>query len=124
MATQHLGLLQEREETELHKTRLLNVEEKPFKRITGRLLVKRGGAPVLSRAAAAMALFTLQTYAPSGGAGHRTGFRGGGPLTTLALPGPPPGEPPTLWHLLWANVGPGRPPARRPGRVGRRESPL
>lgn len=38
MATQHFGLLEERDENELHKTRLLNVEEKPFKRITKRLI--------------------------------------------------------------------------------------
>lgn len=72
------------------------------------LLVKRGGAPVLSRAAAAMALFTLQAFAPSGGAGHRTGFRGGGPLTTLVVP-PPWRKARTLWHLLWANVASGAP---------------
>ncbi|KAI1799811.1 Tho complex subunit 7-domain-containing protein [Daldinia bambusicola] len=38
MATSHFGLLDEREENELHKTRLLNVEEKPFKRLTKRLV--------------------------------------------------------------------------------------
>ncbi|KAI0854125.1 Tho complex subunit 7-domain-containing protein [Daldinia vernicosa] len=38
MATSHFGLLEEREENELHKTRLLNVEEKPFKRLTKRLI--------------------------------------------------------------------------------------
>ncbi|KAI0184568.1 Tho complex subunit 7-domain-containing protein [Xylaria flabelliformis] len=38
MATQHFGLLDEREETELHKTRLLAVEERPFKRLTKRLV--------------------------------------------------------------------------------------
>ncbi|KAH9998891.1 Tho complex subunit 7-domain-containing protein [Xylariaceae sp. FL0662B] len=38
MASSHFGLLEEREETELHKTRLLNVEEKPFKRLTKRLV--------------------------------------------------------------------------------------
>lgn len=64
------------------------------------LLNKRGRVENLGRAAAAMALFTLQTYAPAGGAGNRTGLRGGGPLTTLALP---PGEVP-LWRVLWANV--------------------
>ena len=32
---------------------------------------------------AAMALFSLQLNAPSGGQGYRTGLRGGGPLTTL-----------------------------------------
>ncbi|KAI8635498.1 Tho complex subunit 7-domain-containing protein [Xylariaceae sp. FL1651] len=38
MATSHFGLLEEREETELHKTRLLAVEERPFKRLTKRLV--------------------------------------------------------------------------------------
>jgi CRISPR system Cascade subunit CasA len=64
--------------------------------------VKRDAVTTMSRAAAAMALFTLQTFAPAGGAGNRVGLRGGGPLTTLALPrwdGILP-----LWHLLWANV--------------------
>ena len=35
-------------------------------------------------AAAAIVLYALQSFAPSGGAGHRTSMRGGGPLTTLA----------------------------------------
>lgn len=55
---------------------------------------------VLSRTGAAIALMTLQTMAPSGGAGHRTSLRGGGPLTTFVQPGPRP----TLWQWLWANV--------------------
>ncbi|KAI1485487.1 Tho complex subunit 7-domain-containing protein [Biscogniauxia mediterranea] len=38
MSATHFGLLDEREESELHKTRLLNVEEKPFKRLTKRLV--------------------------------------------------------------------------------------
>jgi CRISPR system Cascade subunit CasA len=67
------------------------------------LFVKRGGVSVLSRAAAAMALFTLQTYAPSGGQGHRTSLRGGGPLTTLAVARHA-GRPPNLWGRLWPNV--------------------
>ncbi|HMT44332.1 MAG TPA: type I-E CRISPR-associated protein Cse1/CasA [Chakrabartia sp.] len=50
------------------------------------LFVKRGRADVLGRPAAAMALITLQSYAPSGGQGHRTSMRGGGPLTTLVEP--------------------------------------
>ena len=67
------------------------------------LFVKRGGAPVLSRAAAAMALFTLNSYAPSGGAGHRTSLRGGGPLTTLVFAEHSTfGS--TLWGRLWPNV--------------------
>jgi CRISPR system Cascade subunit CasA len=67
------------------------------------LFVKRGTVSVLSRAAAAMALFTLQAYAPSGGQGHRTSLRGGGPLTTLAL-AQRIGQPPNLWGRLWPNV--------------------
>ena len=67
------------------------------------LFVKRGGAPVLCRAAASMALFTLNCYAPSGGAGHRTSLRGGGPMTTLIVAGHPRmGD--TLWGRLWPNV--------------------
>lgn len=64
------------------------------------LLVKRGRAARLARATAAIALYTLQSWAPAGGAGNRTGLRGGGPLLTLVVP-----EGKTsLWHLLWANV--------------------
>jgi len=66
--------------------------------------VKRGRTTALSRAGAAIALLTLQTSAPSGGAGHRTSLRGGGPLTTLVLPGTPDNSDPTLWQRLWANV--------------------
>lgn len=62
--------------------------------------VKRGQAAALCPACAATALLTLQLNAPSGGVGHRTGLRGGGPLTTL-LVGQPPGG---LWRDLWLNV--------------------
>jgi CRISPR system Cascade subunit CasA len=64
------------------------------------LFVKSGRAEVFSLSAAAIALLTLQTMAPAGGAGHCTSLRGGGPLTTLVLPN----APATLWHRLWANV--------------------
>ena len=67
------------------------------------LFVKRRAAPVLSRAAAAMALYTLNSYAPSGGAGHRTSLRGGGPLTTLVLADHPTFGG-TLWGRIWPNV--------------------
>ncbi len=67
------------------------------------LFVKRRDGMRLSRAAAAMALFTLNCYAPVGGAGHRTSLRGGGPMTTLVSPEHPQlGN--TLWGRLWANV--------------------
>lgn len=65
--------------------------------------IKRGTVEGISPYWAAIALFTLQINAPSGGQGHRVSLRGGGPLTTLVLP---PDEPEynTLWHRLWLNV--------------------
>ena len=67
------------------------------------LFVKRNDAMALCRGAAAMALFTLSAYAPSGGAGHRTSLRGGGPLTTLAVVCHGRLDE-TLWGRLWPNV--------------------
>jgi CRISPR system Cascade subunit CasA len=64
------------------------------------LFVKRSHIGLLCSACTATALFTLQLNAPSGGAGHRTGLRGGGPLTTLLLA--PEGS--SLWCHLWLNV--------------------
>lgn len=69
--------------------------------------IKRGGINGLCPACAATALFTLQTNAPSGGAGHRTSLRGGGPLTTLvALDPTAEALEATLWRDLWLNVLP------------------
>ena len=61
--------------------------------------VKGGRVRALCPACAAAALLTLQVNAPSGGKGHRTGLRGGGPLTTLVLHS---GR--DLWRTLWMNV--------------------
>jgi CRISPR system Cascade subunit CasA len=72
------------------------------------LFIKRGLIENLCPACAATALFTLQTNAPSGGQGHRTSLRGGGPLTTLLLVDPNSEQATdiaaTLWHDLWLNV--------------------
>lgn len=68
------------------------------------LFQKRGRVTVLARSTAAIALHALQAFAPTGGAGHRTGLRGGGPLTTLALPSAD-GES-GLWRRIWLNVLP------------------
>lgn len=59
--------------------------------------IKRSGVTQLCQDCAAAALFSLQTNAPAGGQGHRTGLRGGGPLTTLVL-----GR--NLWETCWVNV--------------------
>ena len=67
------------------------------------LMVHRGRYGALDPEAAAMALFTFQAHAPSGGAGNRTSMRGGGPLVTLADPRD------GLWALVWANVPEGLP---------------
>ena len=66
---------------------------------------KRHDPLVLGRAGAAMALYTLQTFAPAGGRGNKTSLRGGGPMTTLVLPNEgDAGEPWLLWRQLWPNV--------------------
>jgi len=62
--------------------------------------IKRDTIGQLCHSCAAIALFTLQTNAPSGGVGHRVSLRGGGPLTTLIAPI----EDATLWQKLWLNV--------------------
>lgn len=63
--------------------------------------IKRGLGEALSPEMAVLGLFTLQINAPAGGQGHRTGLRGGGPLTTLVLPQE---ENTPLWQKLWLNV--------------------
>lgn len=82
------------------------------------LFVKRRRVRRLSRPAAAMALITMQTYAPAGGRGNRTSLRGGGPLTTLVDPrvdrtGEPLAHQLPLWQRLWANVETVQQAARR-----------
>jgi CRISPR system Cascade subunit CasA len=71
---------------------------------TAEHFVKPGRTTALSRAGAAIALLTLQTTAPEGGRGHVTSLRGGGPLSTLVVPGTTTGSPPSLWQRLWANM--------------------
>ncbi len=75
------------------------------------LFKKRGLVDVLSLPAAAMAVFALQSNAPSGGQGHRTSLRGGGPLRTLVLGG-------NLWETVWINVLPIAELAALPGGSG------
>lgn len=63
------------------------------------LFIHRGHIQSLCPACAAAALYTLQAFAPSGGKGHRTSMRGGGPLSTLLV-----GR--NLWESVWLNVVP------------------
>ncbi len=63
--------------------------------------VKRDAVTGLCYHCSATALLTLQINAPSGGQGHRTGIRGGGPLTTLVLPETSKNR---VWKILWLNV--------------------
>ena len=70
------------------------------------LLTHRDRYDAFGLPAAAMALYTLQAYAPSGGAGNRTSMRGGGPLTALVIPVAHDDAPPVpLWRKIFANVG-------------------
>ena len=68
------------------------------------LMVRRERYGALSLPEAAMSLYTLQSQAPSGGAGNRTSMRGGGPLVTLVEPRPEPAADAPLWDMVWANV--------------------
>lgn len=69
------------------------------------MMVRRNRYRVLGRPAAAMALYTLQDFAPSGGAGNRTSMRGGGPLVTLVEPV----ASATIWQIVYANTPSGMP---------------
>jgi len=72
----------------------------------GALTVREGRYPDLDLPMAAMALYAMQTQAPSGGRGNLTSLRGGGPMTVLVEPAYGPGG---LWPLVWANVPDGQP---------------
>lgn len=68
------------------------------------LFIKRTDELALCIEYAAAALITMQDFAPSGGAGHRTSMRGGGPLLTLLTPMRLNITMPNLWDIIWANV--------------------
>lgn len=68
------------------------------------LMTHRGRFAILGVRAAAAALYALQQFAPSGGAGNRTSMRGGGPMTTLALLRSAEGTDAALKRVLIANL--------------------
>ncbi len=70
---------------------------------------------------AAIALYTLQTFAPSGGVGHRVGIRGGGPLTTILLPNEKMDNSATLWEKIWLNIFPQEEVSSMTGNISKKE---
>lgn len=70
------------------------------------LMVKRKRYTSLDLPLAAISLYTLQAFAPSGGAGNRTSMRGGGPLVSLMKPLNGGTHP--LWKYVWCNVPEGQ----------------
>lgn len=66
--------------------------------------VKRARVCAMCPRCAATALFTLNLNGPAGGQGHRTGLRGGGPLTTLLIADGQSESVTSLWQTLWLNV--------------------
>jgi len=68
------------------------------------LFVKQDRIQQLCPGCAATALFSMQINAPSGGQGHRTSLRGGGPLTTLVILDGNSDLSNDLWHTMWLNV--------------------
>lgn len=59
--------------------------------------IKRGRVEGLCLSCTVQALLTLQLNAPAGGAGHRVGLRGGGPVNTIILED-------NLWKTAWSNI--------------------
>ena len=59
--------------------------------------VKRDTVKHLCKSCTATALLSHNLNASSDGVGYRTGLRGGGPLTTIAI-----GD--TLWETIWLNI--------------------
>jgi CRISPR system Cascade subunit CasA len=64
------------------------------------LLTHRNRFFAISTKVAGIALYGLQQFAPSGGAGNRTSLRGGGPMTTLIIPRSTKSKIPLIHQLL------------------------
>lgn len=97
---QDLLLLKEKKKEESVSSLLIDAPGSKTEKDNLDHFVKQGRTEQICPSCAAMALFTLQLNAPSGGNGHRVGVRGGGPLTTLVIPN----EQTSLWKKLWLNV--------------------
>lgn len=96
--------MQDLSEAELAQQEQSPIQDLLLNSMNSSLFIKPGTVERMSRAAAAMALITAQSYSTAAGRGYRTGMRGGGPLTTLADPRAVTDDEVSLWQLLWANV--------------------
>ncbi|OMI17444.1 type I-E CRISPR-associated protein Cse1/CasA [Leptospira weilii serovar Heyan] len=68
--------------------------------------IKRDSISQICEKCAGIGLFSFQTNSPSGGQGHLTSIRGGGPLTTFVTSKLKDPKKNSLWSKLWLNVLP------------------
>ncbi|EKO32513.1 type I-E CRISPR-associated protein Cse1/CasA [Leptospira santarosai] len=68
--------------------------------------IKRNSISQICEKCAGIGLFSFQTNSPSGGQGHLTSIRGGGPLTTFVTSKLKNPKKNSLWSILWLNVLP------------------
>lgn len=68
--------------------------------------IKRNSISQICEKCAGIGLFSFQTNSPSGGQGHLTSIRGGGPLTTFVTSKLKNPKKNSLWSKLWLNVLP------------------
>ena len=99
---QDLDLLEEGKIGNIAKL-LIDTPGQETRKNNAALFAPQASPDALGPAATAIALYTLQCFAPMGGGGNLTSLRGGGPLGTIIIAAHPRhGE--TLWGRLWPNV--------------------
>ncbi len=97
------------EESNIKSTEMLFIDSagQQTRKHNSDLMVHRDRYDELSLPFAAMALYTLQAFAPAGGAGNRTSMRGGGPMVTILQPIEK--KKYHLWRTILLNVPDGEP---------------
>lgn len=95
---QELGLVKEKKySVETIDKMIIDMPGEQTLKFNSDHFIKRNTVNQLCPNCMTMALFTLQLNAPSGGAGHLTSLRGGGPLTTLIC-----GK--NIWETTWSSI--------------------